>query len=167
MKTAIRLMPSSRCRGYTLIEMIMVIVIISIIGLVSSLAIMEGMKIYSRTVPEMDLSYQSNLALLRLKNDIRELNSTAEITQFSANAFQFKDSKGRRISYRFDGKDLSRNGDLLAQGLTSFTFNFWTADGKRAKQAKDLHLVEFDFTVEVKGATRRIRTPVFPRRLGV
>lgn len=107
------------------------------------------------------------MALDRLKRDIRALSGVEDISQFSANHFQFKDATGHRITYRFDGKELTRNGDLLAQGMTSFTFHFWTVKGTRAKFAKDLHLVEVDFSMDIKGVTRRVRMPIFPRRLGV
>jgi len=156
-----------QCGGYTLIELIMVMVILSIVGGVSSFAIMESMKVYARAVPAIDMSYKSNLAIQRLSNEVRDLQSTDDIAKFSANAFQFKDSLGRSIEYKYDGKNLTRNGDLLASGLSEFTFKYWAKDGKAAKVSADLHLVEVDFTLTAGKAFQRVRMPIFPRRIGL
>ena len=102
-------------------EMLTVILIMGIIGLTTSVVIMESMKVYARTVPGLDASYQARLATDRMKREIRDLDGTASITVFTATALTFDNTSGDTIAYDLTGSDLTRNGDLLAQGVTSST----------------------------------------------
>ena len=77
----------------------------------------------------------------------------------------FDDTSDTTLAYSLSSGNLSRNGDLLAQGVTSLTFTYWESDGTTASSASDLHLVEVDLTVTVGGEPYRVRTAAFPRVL--
>ncbi len=151
--------------GYTLVEMVAVMTILSVVGLVSSYVIIESMKVYARTAPAMDASYQALLSVQRMKHDIRDMKDTDSITTFTATALTFDDSSDTTIAYSLSGGDLLRDGDLLAQGVTSLSFSYWKSDGTSASVADDLHLVEIDLTVESRAEPYRLQTAVFPRTL--
>ena len=155
-----------RTPGYTLVEMVAVITILSIIGMVSSYVIFESMKVYARTVPAMDATYQASLAVERMKSEIRDMKDTASITTFTSTALTFRDSADQTIAYSLSGSNLLRNGDLLARGVTAFGFSYWKRDGTTASAAVDLHLLELDLTVQTGSQPYRVRTAVFPRNLG-
>ncbi|MFT5051543.1 MAG: prepilin-type N-terminal cleavage/methylation domain-containing protein [Chlamydiales bacterium] len=152
-------------QGYTLMEMVLVMVIMSTIGLVSSYAIVESMKTYALVAPSIDASYQARLASERLRRDIRELISTDTVSSMTATGLTFDDGTGTTIAYTFSGSDLLRNGDLLATGMSAFAFAYRKSDGTLASAAVELHLIEVDFTVRVAGKDHRLRTAVFPRAL--
>ena len=151
--------------GYTLMEMVTVMTILSVIGLVSSYAIIEGAKVYARTAPSMEASYQAHLAIERLRRDIYDMKDTASITTFTSTALTFDDTSDTTLAYSLSAGDLQRNGDLLAQGVTSLTFTYWKSDGTTASAAADLHLVEVDLTVQIGDEPYRVRTAAFPRVL--
>ena len=151
--------------GYTLIEAVLVVVILSIVGLSSSYVIFNSMRVYARTAPALDVSYQAHLAVERLQRDIREMNGTASITAFTATDLAFDDTSGGTVAYAFSGGQLTRNGDLLADTVTAFAFTYRRADGTTTTTASELHLVEVDVTVQVKDQNARLRTSVFPRVL--
>lgn len=151
--------------GYTLVEMVTVVVIMSIIGLVSTYAIIEGAKIYARTAPSMQASYQARLAIGWLRRDLHDMKDTDSITTFTSTALTFDDTSSNTLAYSLSAGNLSRNGDLLAQGVTSLTFTYWKSDGTTASAAADLHLVEVDLTVQFGDEPYRVRTVVFPRVL--
>jgi prepilin-type N-terminal cleavage/methylation domain-containing protein len=153
-------------RGYTLVEMVSVIAILSIIGMSSSYVVVESMKVYARTAPGLDASYQAHLACERMKRDIRDLGGTASITVFVADALAFDDSSANTISYSLSGGDLTRNGDLLARGVTGLTFTYRKSDGTPATTPAELALVEIDLTVQTGTEPYRLQTCVFPRCLG-
>ena len=48
--------------GYTLIEMVMVIVIMSVIGLTAGFVIVESIKVCARTAPGLEATYQARMA---------------------------------------------------------------------------------------------------------
>ena len=154
-----------RADAYTLVEMVAVISILGIVGLVSSYVIIESMRIYARTAPAMDASYQVRLAVERMMREIRDMKDTASITTFGSSALTFDDSSDDTIAYSLSGSNLLRNGDLLAQGVTTLSFSYWKSDGTTASAAADLHLTEIDLTVQVGTEPYRVRTAVFPRVL--
>ena len=155
-----------RTRGYTLVELVVVMTILSIVGMVSSYVIIESAKVYARTTPAMISSYQARLSVQRMQREIRDMKDTASITAFTATALTFDDSADNTIAYSLSAGDLSRNGDLLAQGVTSLTFTYWKSDGTTASASADLYLIEIDLTVETAGQPYRVQTAVFPRNLG-
>jgi hypothetical protein len=146
-------------------EMVSVMMIMSVIGLVSSYAIVESMKTYALVAPSIDASYQSRLAAERMRRDLRELSGAGTITTMTATAITFDDNAGNTLAYALSGTDLLRNGDLLARGVTSFAIAYRKSDGTAATLAADLHLVEVDVTVQVADQARRLQITVFPRAL--
>jgi prepilin-type N-terminal cleavage/methylation domain-containing protein len=168
MKVRLQSRYGGRCgRGYTLVEMVVSITILGIIGLVCSGVILESMRVYSRTVPALDAGYKTDLALRTMKREIRDLQNTTSITSFGATAFSFKDSANNIIAYALSNGNLTRNGDLLAAGVTSLTFRYWQSDGNTASTAAKVHLIEVDLTVQNGDQSSRARTQIFPRNLGL
>jgi prepilin-type N-terminal cleavage/methylation domain-containing protein len=151
--------------GFTLVELVSVMSILSIVGLVTSYTIMESMKVYARSVPAMDATYQAHLATERMGREVRDLLNTDSITTYTATALTFDDSAGNTIAYTLSAGDLLRNGDLLATGVTSLAFDYWKSDGTAAATTDDIHLFEIDLTVQVVDQPYRVRTAVFPRIL--
>jgi hypothetical protein len=121
------------------------------------------MRVYARTTPAMDASYQARLSVERMRRDIRRMGDRAEIGAFTASILSFDDSSGTTIGYVHAAGNLTRNGDLLARGVTAFAFTYWKSDGTLAVTPADLHLVEVDMTVEVSGQPCRLAATIFPR----
>lgn len=153
-------------RGYTLIEMVLSLSIMIIVGGVASHVILQSMKVYSRTVPATDAAYQVSSSIERMKREIRAMKDRESLTEMTSTALSFENAADETISYEYSGGMLTRNGDLLAEGVTSFSFEYWQADGTAAITKADLRLLEIDLTVERGGQVRRMHTAVFPRVLG-
>lgn len=152
--------------GFTLIEAVLTIGILSVVGLTASYVITSGMSVQAQAAPRMEASYQARLALEWLRRDIRSLAGPGGITVFTPAAFEFLDLHGNTVSYAFAAGDLSRNGDLLAQGLTTFGFSYRDRHGAPAASALDLRTVEVDFVVQVADQKELGHALVFPRSLG-
>lgn len=157
---------SSSRSGYTLVEMVVVMVILGIVGLVAAVVLLESMRVYARIVPAMDASYKAQHAVQRMKREIRGLKDAASISSLTTSAFTFADTSDQTVSYVFTGSDLTRNGDLLADGVRAMNFSYFQKDGSPAASPADLHLVEVDLTVQNGDELSRVQTPVFPRNLG-
>ena len=152
--------------GYTLIEMVVTIVILSIIGLTASYAILQSMRVYASAMPTMDASYQAHLAVERMRRDIQVMGDRSTITSFTASSLTFDDSAANTIAYDHAAGDLTRNGALLARGVSAFAFEYWKSDGTPAVTPAELHLVDIDLTVQVSGQPYRLAATVFPRGYG-
>lgn len=153
-------------KGYTLIELVVVITILGIIALVPSAALLESAKIYARTVPTLDATYQARFAVERMKSDVRDMQD-GSITTFTSTALTFKLSSGQSIAYTLSGSTLLRNGDLLAKGVTALSISYKQKDGTTAALASDLNLVEIDLMVQTADQPYRVQIAVYPRGLGV
>lgn len=157
----------SKKRGFTLVELVASMTVLAIIALIASNVIVESMRVYARAVPAMGASYKADLALRTMLRDIRDLSDRSAITTFTSTAFTFQNSDGMEIAFLLTGTDLTRNGDLLADDVTAFAFQYLEDDGSAAGSTDDLHLVDIDFTVQSGTQTLRSRSLVFPRSLGL
>lgn len=153
--------------GFTLVEIVSSLTVLAIIAMIATNVVMESTRIYARTVPAMDASYKAELTTNTLMRDLRDLTDLGAISEFTATEFTFEDSNGSEIAYLYSGTDLTRNGDLLAEGVTAFRFDFYEQDGSPAGDEDDLHLIAVDFTVQTGDQVQRRRTVAFPRFLGL
>src|SRR4030042_1228398 len=67
-------------RGFTLIEMIIVIVILSIASVITIKFLIDSMQIYTMTVNQKTLFDEGKLALERMCRDIRDAQSITSVT---------------------------------------------------------------------------------------
>lgn len=154
---------STNRTGYTLLEMIAVATILSIVGLVAALVIVESMKIYARTVPTIQAEYQARLATERMKRDIRGMSDGATVSAIDPAGLEFVDASGQTVTFKHSGGNLYRNDDLLAQDLSSFALRYWTDEGLPATTPAELHLVEIQLVARVGKSEFHAETVVFPR----
>ena len=119
--------------GYTLIEIVMVIVILGVIGAFTFQFVAHGVLAFKKTSSRKDLYDQGRLALERM---VRELRDTKEVTDISTSKITFKKAHPAQaadnieeVKFELVGTDLKRVGDpngtpataVLASNVSSFT----------------------------------------------
>jgi len=119
-------------KGYTLIEIIIVIVILGVIGAFTFQMVAAGVQAFKKSSARKDLLDQGRLALERM---VRELRDGKEITDCSSNSITFKKAHPAQaadnieeVKFELVGTDLKRVGDpsgtaqtaVLASNVTSF-----------------------------------------------
>jgi len=117
-RSAIRNPQSAFQRGFTLIEMIMVIVILSIASAISIKFLTDSLRIYTMTVNQKTLLDEGKLALERMCRDIRDAKAISGVTAssitFIRNNATFFDSGlpgdlvGETITFRLNGSVLEK-----------------------------------------------------------
>jgi prepilin-type N-terminal cleavage/methylation domain-containing protein len=120
-------------KGFTLIEIIIVMVILSIVSAITIKFLVDSLKIYTMTVNQKTLFDEGKLALERICRDIRDAQSiitpnagfsgsTIRITRTHATAL---DSAGADVRYRLTGSTLERwispNAYAIASNVSTFT----------------------------------------------
>lgn len=159
--------PYSNQRGFTLIEMIMVIVLISIIAGIAAMIILEGAKSYQKEVSFSDIHNQGRLAIERMAREIRLIRSataTDMTTSYpTATSLQFNDVNGANIQFNLVGSTLSRSGNTLANNVQSLTFSYYQSDGVPAAGAAQVWFIQIDLTTVNAGETLPLRVRVHPR----
>jgi prepilin-type N-terminal cleavage/methylation domain-containing protein len=109
--------------GYTLIEIIIVIVILGIIGAFTFQMVAAGVQAFKKSSARKDLYDQGRLAMERM---VRELRDTKEVSASSSSSITFKKAHPsqaadniEQIKYELVGTDLKRVGDPLGTPLTA------------------------------------------------
>jgi len=114
--------------GYTLIEIIVVVVILSIVSAITIYFMVNSIKVYTMTVNQNTLLDEGKLALERMCRDIRDANSITStsnsitLTRTHATA---QDSAGETITFQLTGSTLQRvkasTGYDMASNVSTFT----------------------------------------------
>jgi len=143
--------------------MVLVLTILTLIGGISGFVILQSMKAYARTVPAMDNAYQARSSIDRMVREIRSMKDRNGITTMTSGSLTFSDSSGTSVAYTVSSGNLTRNGDLMAKGVTSLAFTYWKSDGTTASTYSTVYLIEIDLTVQNQSQTYRLQTAVFPR----
>jgi prepilin-type N-terminal cleavage/methylation domain-containing protein len=157
-------------KGFTLIEIIVVIVILCIVSGITIKFLVDSMRVYTMTVNQKMLFDEGKLALERMCRDIRDARaitspaapfptSDSSITFTRTNA-TFGDVIDENIIYRLTGSTLEKvKGGLgygIASNVSAFTVTRTTADDD----------IQIELTLDLaSGENIALRTRVYPKNL--
>jgi prepilin-type N-terminal cleavage/methylation domain-containing protein len=120
-------------KGFTLVEIVMVIVILGVIGAFTFQFVAQGVQAFKKSSARKDLYDQGRLALERM---VRELRDTKEVTGSAGSSITFKKAhpaqaadNTEEVKFQLNGTNLERVGDpsgtpataVLASNVSSFT----------------------------------------------
>jgi len=111
--------------GFTLIEVVVVIVILSIIAGIGSRVIQAAFNSYLVNQNITTANTAARLAFERMTRDIHNINSAASISTATSSQLSFTDIYGNTITYQLTGTQLMRSGQVLADGVSSLNFLYW------------------------------------------
>jgi prepilin-type N-terminal cleavage/methylation domain-containing protein len=125
--------------GFTLVELTIVIVVVSIAGLLLAGVFREAVGAYKFVDVEADLLQEARYAEERMTREIRRVRDAASVTTATINTMTFIDPAAATVSLSWSGTpgtDLvySRNGvpQRLASGVDSLAFGYWKENGAAA-----------------------------------
>lgn len=162
-------------KGFTLIELIMVIVITSIIASVAAMLILEGAKSYQKEVSYSDIHNQGRLAIERMTREIRSGRQASEvgttvigaITGNPTNSLIFTDVTGTTITYSLSGTTLNRTvsgtPSPLANNVTTLQFRHYDNAGNFTTVPANVWLIEIYLITSNAGESLPLRVRVHPR----
>ncbi len=120
-------------QGFSLIEMIMVILVLGILTAMASLLLSQGLNAFSSSSDLLDANAQGQVAIQRMARDIRLVRSPADISTATSGQFSFTDINNNAVSYALSGSSLNvtKNGSTqtLAVGVNSLTFTYYDRNG--------------------------------------
>jgi prepilin-type N-terminal cleavage/methylation domain-containing protein len=147
-----------RTRGWTLIELIMVIVIVGILAVFVGPVLMNAVRAYDRTQATVNAYAKMRYALERITREVAAVrrnpaNTTAlDISTMTATNLQFFKEDGTEVAITIAGTNVTVNyvgtgtGTLTDQA-TALTFTYYRHDGAAAANATELEFVEIALTV--------------------
>jgi prepilin-type N-terminal cleavage/methylation domain-containing protein len=158
-------------RGFTLIEIIIVIVILSLISAISIKFVVDSLRIYTMTVNQKILFDEGKLALERMVRDIRDARAVAEpdlgetvsdvrITRTNATA---QDQAGEAIRFVLSGTTLQKRKSNPSVMFIDLASNVSTFTATREAAAEITIVLTLSLA---SGESVTLETKVYPKNLG-
>jgi prepilin-type N-terminal cleavage/methylation domain-containing protein len=153
-------------RGFTLIELIIVIVLLGIISVIATKMLAQGFNAYLTGKNILNADWQGRLAMERMVRDIRAIRSpTAGITTATATQLAFTDTNGTDIVYQVSGSNLMRNSQVLADGVQSITFSYFNQNGATTGVLSAIDYITIILNITQNNTTFSLTTSVNARNV--
>ena len=155
--------------GFSLVELVVVIVLLSIVAAVAAPMVGNGFKAYFTGRDLVETDWQGRVALERMTRELRTLRAPADITMTSASDLTFLDIDGNSVRYFLSNCvlticELTRNTQPLATGISGLAFSYLLRDGKTTTVTPaSVYYVIVDFTATQGGNSRTYQATVSPR----
>lgn len=157
---------SRRQSGFTLIEMIMVIVILGIVATVAGQMLAASFYSYLAAEALSEADGQAHVAMARLQRELQHIRSTADLATMGASQISYTAMDGTAVTINQAGTQLQRNGQPLAEGIGALSFTYLQADAQAvATAAADVRYVAVAMTQTHKGVNRSLAALVYARNL--
>ncbi len=155
-------------KGFTLVEIIITIVVVSVIAAFAAAILLQGVQSYFTEASRSDVHYRAKLAMERMAREIRLIrNQGTDIITMTPTSLQFTDVNGSNTGFTWAASTLYRwNGagnDTLATGITSFSFNYLQQDGVTAATPADVWYIDIALTSQQGTESLTMRSRVHPR----
>ena len=125
---------SLRQLGFSLIELIVVIVVLGIVASMGAVVVRDGILGYLRGREITSADWQGRLALERITRELRAIaapnSSNIDPASCGTSTFSFVDITATPISYTQSTTTLLRNGQPLADNVTGLRFYCLQSDGQ-------------------------------------
>jgi prepilin-type N-terminal cleavage/methylation domain-containing protein len=151
--------------GFTLIELVMVMVILSVISVIAAKILSTGIQGFLAGKNILDADWQGRVAMERMSRDIRAVRSPSDITTASASNFVFTDSTGTSINYSLSGSSLLRNSQTLADGVNSLTFTYLDGNGSVTASTTAIRYITITLNITLNETNFSLTTSIYPRNL--
>ena len=102
-------------RGFTLIELILVVVLVSVLAAVSLPMLMSGFNAFTQQQETAAVEREAMLALERISREVR-MSADFEVND----GLEFVRPDGAEVTIGLNGQDLTLNGAVLASGVSNF-----------------------------------------------
>lgn len=164
-----------RARGFTLIEMVMVIVVLGIIAAVGAPLLAGSMQVFSVAAPEIDTLSKGRYAMERIARELRDVshNGTAYNLTLAANSASFTRTDGTVVtltaappvlSIDYNGGGAVTLVDQLPAGGASF--GGFAVDGTTATtNAAQIAFVQVNLTLERNPGVAGTNTVAYQTRV--
>lgn len=149
-----------KVKGFTLIEVVITIVILSIIAAISSRVLAAGFNAYLINQNITNADTQARLAFGRMTRDIHAINSSSSITTATATQLAFTNINNTSITYQLSGSQLTYNSQILADGITSLAFTYFDSSGASTSVLSAIRYITVTLGLNQGGVNYTMRTTI-------
>jgi prepilin-type N-terminal cleavage/methylation domain-containing protein len=134
-------------RGFTLIEMIIVITIIAVISVMAGQVVASGLKMMLTAQQVVDADWQAKLALESMVREIRNIRSRADMTTTSSTTLAFNDI----------------NSQIIASGVASFSFTYYDVNYNTTTTPANVAIVYMQIGINADNSNTTYQTQLYLR----
>lgn len=155
-------------RGFTLIELVLVIILIGIIAGVIALPLLEGTKGWFQATTRETITESGRVAMERMTREIRSTRRTAAnnpcILSAAATSFVFSNYSSdcsNPVTFDISGTNIRRSGINLANNVQSLTFSYYDANNAPTAVAANVRRVVIEIVSTRGGETVRKYSEIY------
>jgi prepilin-type N-terminal cleavage/methylation domain-containing protein len=154
--------------GFSLVELVIVIAILSIVVAGVSQLLTVGFNSYFMGKNIISADWQGRVAIEKMTRDLHLVRSRNDIVMASSNSFSFISIDGSPISYSQVGSQLIRNTSVLAGGVQSLSFQYFDSTGSylgASPVVTNIRYIVISLNVTSNNASYVTNTAVYPWNL--
>ena len=153
--------------GYSLMELVIVIALIGILAGLLSRTFLWGIDLFDFLSNRKNTFQSARIGLEMMADDVRQITDKDRILSASGTTFSFLDPDAETVTYQYSGGTLQRNGQVLVEGLSSFSFTYYDSSGNvlatPVSDFSQIWMVRFEMSGTVDNKPFNLRLSVFPR----
>ncbi len=153
--------------GFSLVELIVVIVVLGIVGSMGAIVVRDGMLGYLRGREVTSADWQGRLALERIARELRNVaapgSASIDPGSCGSSGFSFVDITANQISYTLASGSLQRNGQPLADNVTALAFYCLQSNVQATTTPAAVYYITVSMVVATANTSAVYRTTVKPR----
>jgi len=153
-------------RGFTLLELIIVILVLGIVAAVTAPMIYQAAVGSAKMYDLNQVETQGRLALERMSRELRLIRSNAasDLT-LGTNQITFRDIDNNIVTYSISGNIIYRNGQPLANDVDSLTFTYQDANGAATVTNASVRYVTVVMSLTANNSTVTLENTVYLRNV--
>jgi len=163
-------------KGFTIIELIMVIVVIGILAWVGVASLLSGVDTWGFFSQRKEILTDARMALDMMSREMRIVKNSTSVTTANSTDFQFIDTGNTTVRYYLDSAIIKRTEDgttnNLLDNVNNFGFGYYNSSDAEistpvvAPSATDIKTIRISIAVEKNTSEPvNIVTTVWPRNL--
>ena len=149
-------------RGYTLFEVIIVIIILGIVSVLAINLMSRQTEVFTRVFNNAKLLSDAKRALEYIRRDLHG-TSADSISSMTSSNLAFQKSDGSSINYVMNAATLQRNGLALAENLASNPFSYLDENQNLTASTSNLVFVKVNLHLGNSGESIQLEEIIFLR----
>ena len=159
-----------KARGFSLIELVIVIMLIAVIGSAAGIMIEKAANAALTQAAKTDQDWQLRVAMERMVRDLSRMDLVANLSVIQEDEIIFRTIRGETVRYAFDNENsqiLRGNTHALADNISNLEFYYYDINGNEVPPGGNATLVRYILIRIVSNSNNTetsVESLVFPKQ---